>query len=144
MLQATSDLLGSVIDADMSLVDALRHDFGERSLPATVSTILALRQLDDINVISSLVHLDAATVNSVSQQHSLAGIDDFPALFLRIAQTIHASSEQMHTAAKRQRFDDSDDINNFASSSSSAAAAIQLQQNQLWNSVADYHRHQRH
>jgi len=142
VLQAVNDLLVEVTDADMALVETLGRDFGEHSLPAIVSTVLALRQLDDTDVLSSLVGLDAATVNSVTEQHSFGGIDDdFPPLFLHIAQTIHASNGQIHVAAKRRRYDDGDDVNNFASTS---LAASQLQQNQLWNSVADYHELQRH
>lgn len=141
LLQATSDLLNCVTDVDMPLVETLRRDFGERSLPAVVSTIRALRQLDDGDVTSRLVCLDPESVNSVTQYHSFAGIDDFTALFLHIAQTVHATSGQTHTAAKRRRYDDSDDVSNFAASSAAAAAAMHMQ-NQMWNSAAEYHRHQ--
>jgi len=145
VLQSASDLLVEVTDVDMALVDTLRRDFGECSLPAVVSTVLALRQLDDTNVIANLVHLDVTTVASTTQHHSFPGIDnDFPPLFLHIAQTIHANSGHAHTAAKRRRYDDGDDVNNFALVSSALPAVSQLQQNQLWNSVADYHAHQRH
>lgn len=132
-VQAINDLLSCVNDVDMALVDMMRHEFGERSLPATVSTILALRRLD-INTLSSLAYLDSPSVNSVSRQHSFAGIDDFAALFLRVAQTVCDSGEQ--TAAKRRRYDDDDDINNLSSSSE-----MHLHQNQTWNSAADYHKH---
>jgi len=141
-VQATSDLFGYVTGEDAALADKLRHDFGECSLPVIVSTIVALRQLDD-GVISSLVCLDTASLNAVTQQHSFAGVDDFTSLFQCIAQTIHATSGQTHTAAKRRRYNDNDGVNNFVSSSSAAAAA-HLQPNQLWNNAADYHRHQLH
>jgi len=117
----------------MSLVERLRHDFGERSLPASVSTITALRQLDD-DSFSSLLCLDAASVNSVSQQHLF---DNFAALFLDIVHALDAG-DSGQTAAKRRRYDD-DDINNFASS-----AAMYMHQSQSWNSAADYHKHLRH
>jgi len=122
---------------DASLVEGLRHDFGERSLPTVVSVILALRHLDDESF-SSLLCLDAASVNSVSQQHSFTSVDSFAALFLDIIHTMDAASGGQ-TAAKRRRYDD--DINNFASSPS---AATYLQQDQSWNSAADYHKHLRH
>jgi len=136
-MQATSDLLGGVNNADMSMVQTLRHEFGERSLPAIVSTVCILRQLDD-NAVSSLACLDASLVNSVSQQRSFAGVDDFAALFLRITQTLHVSSGQ--TPAKRRRYDDDGDFNDFASSSS----AMYVPQNQSWNLAADHHTHLQH
>ena len=149
-VQATSDLLGYVTNEDGSLAEQLRHDFGgDCSLPVIVSTIVALRQLDD-GVISSLVCLDTASVYAVTQQHSFTGVDDFAALFQCVAQTIHASGGhgQTHPSAKRRRYNDSDGVNNFASTSSSSSAAsatvAHLQPNQLWNNAADYHRHQLH
>ena len=102
-------------DVDASHVEGLRHDFGERSLPTVVSVILALRHLDDESF-SSLLCLDAASVNSVSQQHSFTSVDSFAALFLDIIHTMDAARQ---TAAKRRRYDD--DVNNFASSPSAAA-----------------------
>jgi len=126
-----------VSDVDASLVERLRHDFGERSLPAVVSVIMALRHLDD-DSFSSLLCLDAASVNSVSQQHSFTSVDNFVALFLDIIHTMDAHSSGQ-TAAKRRRYDD--DVNNFASSPS---AATYLQQDQSWNSAVDYHKHPHH
>ena len=142
-MQSTADLLSHVNDDDMMLIETLRRDFGECSLPAATSIVHALRQLDASSV-SSLVCLDHATVNSISRQHSLAGVDDFTALFLHVVQTLHMTSGE--STAKRRRYDDNDDaVNNYALSSSSSAAAAYLQQDQSWNTVADYHsKHQRH
>jgi len=94
-----------VSDVDTPLVERLRRDFGECRLPAIVSIIVALRHIDD-DSFSSLVSLDAASVNSVSQQHSVANVDNFGALFLDIIHTMDARSSGP-TPAKRRRHDDS-------------------------------------
>jgi len=135
--QATSDLLSCVSHVDAAVVETLRRDFGERSLPAIVSTVVALRQLDT-DAVSIVASVNAASVNDISSLYSFAGVDDFTSLFLRIVQTLHAGSRL--SAAKRRRYDDSYDSNNFASSSS----VMYLQQNEMWNSATDYHQHQQH
>ena len=130
--------MSCVEDGDMPLVEALRHDFGERSLPATVNTILLLHELD-VDSVSSLACVDHAAVNSVTEQRSFAGVDDFAVLFLRVVQTVHADSGQ--SAVKRRRYDD--EFNGGVNDVSSAAAVSYAPQNQSWNSVADFHRQQR-
>lgn len=134
--KATSDLLSCMTDDDLPLVNSLRRDFGERSLPAIVSTIVSLRELDD-DLVSDLACLDAASVGSVTQLHSSVGVDDFAYLFLCIAEAVHdRRTGQM--AAKRRRYDDIDnnDVDNITSSS----ALMYSQQNQTWTSAADYRR----
>lgn len=125
----------------MSLVDMLQHEFGEHSLPAVVSTIFNIRQLD-ADTVSALVSLGPATVHSVTRLHSFAGVDDFTALFLRVAQTVTSDADmQTAPALKRRRYDADNYVSNF-SPSSSAAAAMYSQQNQSWTSDGDYHKHQ--
>jgi len=140
-VQATSDLLSCTSDADLPLVESLRRDFGERSLPAIVSTIIFLQELDD-KLISSLGCLDVASISSITQLHSSMGVDDFVSLFLHVAEAVH-DRRTGQTAAKRRRFGDTDDdgdVNNTTSSSS----LMYSQQSQSWMSTgADYHKQQR-
>lgn len=120
--------------ADVSLAEKFQRDFREHSLPTIVSTVVALRQLDDPGVISSLARLDSTTVDFVVQQHLYPGVDNFADLFVDVLQTVNANDG--HTAAKRRRCDNGDsDVDNFAPSS------MYMQQNQAWNSVADCHKH---
>lgn len=140
-MQATSDLLSCTNDADMPLVNSLRRDFGERSLPAIVSTIISLHELDD-NLISSVVCLDAAAVGSVTQLYLSIGVDDFASMFLRIAENVH-DRRTGQTAVKRRRYDDDadeNDVNNTAASS----AMMYSQQNQSWTTAANYQTQQLH
>jgi len=139
--QATSDLLCYVSESDRPLVNSLRRDFGERSLPAIVSTIISLYDLDD-NLVSDLALLDAASVGSLSQLLLSIGVDNFPSLFLRIAETVHDSWTEQ-AAAKRRRYDDTAD-NDVNNAHSTLSPATYSQQNQSWASAVDYHRQQHH
>jgi len=119
----------------MPLVDSLRHDFGERSLPAIVSTIVSLHDLDD-NLISMLVCVDAVSFGYVTELYSSIGVDGYASMFLRVAEAVH-DRRTGQTAAKRRRYNDNaddTDVNNTAS--------MYSQQNQSWPSAADYHKQQ--
>jgi len=113
----------------MALVDALRRDFGERSLPTIVSTVCSLCELDT-DLVAGLACLDVASVDSAARQHSSTDTDDFTPLFLHVVEVIH-DRQNGQTAAKRRRYDDSDD---------NIATMNYPQPNELWTS--NQHRHQ--